>query len=127
MSCNPTSPNHALQWTAPRGAELGAAGRLAHLHSPVDHQFLSQYALSVLTLDHSPVHSNPKLMGGTLVFRGTRVPAQTLLDYLDDSYSVDEFLDMFPSVQRSDADEFLRLARGPSYEGDPGREPAQAA
>ena len=42
-------------------------------------------------------------MGGTLVFRGTRVPAQTLLDYLDDHFSIDEFIDMFPSVQRDDA------------------------
>lgn len=66
----------------------------------------------MLTLDHSPVQSNPELMGGTLVFRGTRVPAQSLLDYLDDHYTLDEFLDMFPSVQRADAAEFLRLARG---------------
>ena len=50
-------------------------------------------------------------MGGTLVFRATRVPAQTLLDYLQDGYSVDEFLEMFPSVEREDAVEFLRLAR----------------
>ena len=81
----------------------------------------------MLTLDHSPVHSDPGLMGGTLVFRGTRVPAQTLLDYLGDGFSIDEFLDMFPSVQRSDAEAFLRLARGPANEGDPGRTPAQAA
>ena len=65
----------------------------------------------MLTLDHSPVHSDPALMGGTLVFRGTRVPAQTLLDYLDDGFSVLEFLEMFPSVQSEDAAEFLRLAR----------------
>ena len=80
-----------------------------------------------MTLDHSPVHSNPELMGGTLVFRGTRVPAQTLLDYLDDGYSIDEFLAMFPSVRRDDAEEFFRLARGPSHEDHPGREPARAA
>jgi uncharacterized protein (DUF433 family) len=81
----------------------------------------------VLTLDHSPVHSDPALMGGTLVFRGTRVPAQTLLDYLDDGSSMGEFLDLFPSVHRDDAEEFLRLARGPSHEGHPGRKPAHAA
>jgi uncharacterized protein (DUF433 family) len=51
-------------------------------------------------------------MGGTLVFRGTRVPAQSLLDYLSDGYSLDEFLDMFPTVDRQDAEEFLRLVRG---------------
>ena len=81
----------------------------------------------MLTLEHSPVHSDPELMGGTLVFRGTRVPAQTLLDYLDDSYSLDEFLNMFPSVHRDDAEEFLRLARDPNHEGDPGRERPRAA
>lgn len=66
-------------------------------------------------------------MGGTLVFQRTRVPAQTLLDYLDDGYSIAEFLDMFPSVHRGDAEEFLRLVRGQSHEKHPGREPAQAA
>ena len=66
----------------------------------------------MVTLSHSPVSSAPEVMGGTLVFRGSRVPAQTLLDYLDDQYSLDEFLEMFPSVQREDAVEFLKLARG---------------
>jgi uncharacterized protein (DUF433 family) len=81
----------------------------------------------MLTLDHSPVHSDPKLMGGTLVFRGTRVPAQTLLDYLDDGYSVAEFVEMFPSVRSKDAEDFLRLARGTPHDDHPGRESAQAA
>lgn len=81
----------------------------------------------MLTLDHSPVHSDPELMGGTLVFQGTRVPAQTLLDYLDDGFSLEQFLEMFPSVGRDDAVEFLRLARPASDENHPGREPAQAA
>ena len=64
----------------------------------------------MFTLDHSPVHSDPALMGGTLVFRGTRVPVQTMLDYRQDGYSLEEFLDFFPSVRREDAEEFLRLA-----------------
>lgn len=51
-------------------------------------------------------------MGGTLVFRASRVPAQTLLDYLNDGYSLEEFLEMFPSVVREDAEEFLLLALG---------------
>ncbi len=66
----------------------------------------------MITLNHSPVSSNPEVMGGTLVFRASRVPAQTLLDYLDDGYSLDQFLKRFPSVDRGDALEFLRLARG---------------
>lgn len=80
--------------------------------------------LEMLTLDHSPVHSDPELMGGTVVFQGTRVPAQSLLDYLDDGFSLDQFLDMFPSVQRGDAIEFLRLTRDSDYANHPGREPA---
>ena len=66
----------------------------------------------MVILSRSPVRSDPAVMGGTLVFRASRVPAQTLLDYLDDGYSLDEFLEMFPSVDREDAAEFLRLARG---------------
>jgi uncharacterized protein (DUF433 family) len=58
----------------------------------------------------SPISSNPEVMGGALVFRGTRVPVQTLLDYLADGFSVDEFLAFFPSVERSDAEAFLKLA-----------------
>ena len=69
------------------------------------------YADSMVKLDRSPIHSDPTVMGGTLVFRGTRVPVQTLLDYLDDGFSLMEFLDMFPSVVRDDAIEFLTLAR----------------
>jgi uncharacterized protein (DUF433 family) len=66
----------------------------------------------MVQLHHSPVRSNPAVMGGTLVFRASRVPAQTLLDYLDDGFTISEFLEMFPSVDRDDALEFLRLARG---------------
>jgi uncharacterized protein (DUF433 family) len=64
----------------------------------------------MVTLDHSPVSSSPKVMGGTLVFRGTRVPAQTILDYLNDGFSVAEFLASFPSVTERDAREFLKLS-----------------
>ena len=65
----------------------------------------------MLTLAHSPVASSPKVLGGTLVFRGTRVPVQTLLDYLQDGFSLEQFLEYFPSVIRDDAEEFLRLVR----------------
>ena len=66
----------------------------------------------MVTLIRSPVRSDPSVMGGTLVFRASRVPAQTLLDYLDDGYTLEEFLEVFPSVDRGDAQEFFRLARG---------------
>ena len=49
-------------------------------------------------------------MGGTPVFRGTRVPVQTLLDYLEAGKSIDEFLAGFPSVSREQVVEFLEAA-----------------
>ena len=46
------------------------------------------------------VHSDPDILGGTPVFRGTRVPFRNLIDYLQRGYSLEEFLDAFPSVKR---------------------------
>jgi uncharacterized protein (DUF433 family) len=43
---------------------------------------------------------DPDILGGTPVFKGTRVPVKTLFEYLEDSYSLDEFLECFPSVTR---------------------------
>lgn len=65
----------------------------------------------MVTLEQSPVVSSAEVLGGTLVFRGTRVPAQTLLDYLTDGFTVEQFIEFFPSVGRRDADAFLRLVR----------------
>ena len=48
-------------------------------------------------------------MGGTPVFVGTRVPAQTLVDYLEGGDSIDEFLKDFPSVSREQAVAALEL------------------
>ena len=62
----------------------------------------------MINLEHSPVTSSLDILGGTLVFQTTRVPAQTLLDYLNDGYTLEEFLDFFPTVQRSDAEVFLK-------------------
>ena len=52
-------------------------------------------------LKNSPIIStSPEIMGGTPVFAGTRVPVQTLLDYLKAGESIDDFLDGFPTVSR---------------------------
>jgi len=51
-----------------------------------------------------------EIMGGTPVFAGTRVPIQTLIDYLVAGDSIDEFLDGFPSVKREQVVEFLEEA-----------------
>jgi uncharacterized protein (DUF433 family) len=50
-------------------------------------------------------------MGATPVFSGTRVPVQTLLDYLEAGDSIDEFLVGFPSVTRAQIVEFLQTAK----------------
>jgi uncharacterized protein (DUF433 family) len=56
-------------------------------------------------------HSDPEILGGTPVFTGTRVPVQTLLDYLEGGDTLDEFLDGFPSVSREQAIAFLEMAK----------------
>ena len=43
---------------------------------------------------------DPDILGGTPVFKGTRVPVRTLFDYLENNYTFDEFLECFPSVTR---------------------------
>ena len=57
------------------------------------------------------IHSDPEILGGTPVFVGTRVPAQTLFDYLEGGDSLDEFLDQFPTVSRVQAVAALELAK----------------
>jgi uncharacterized protein (DUF433 family) len=53
------------------------------------------------------VSRSPDVMGGTPVFCGTRVPVQTLLDYLEAGESIDDFLEGFPSVMRQQVVAFL--------------------
>lgn len=54
---------------------------------------------------------DPEILGGTPVFRGTRVPFQALLDYLEGGQTLDEFLDDFPTVSREAAISTLELAK----------------
>lgn len=49
------------------------------------------------------INIDPGILGGTPVFKGTRVPIKTLFDYLEDDYSLEEFLECFPSVTREAA------------------------
>lgn len=55
--------------------------------------------------------SDPELMGGTPVFRGTRVPIKNLIDYLEAGDSLDTFLADFPSVTKQNAICVLELAK----------------
>ena len=57
------------------------------------------------------ISCSPEVMGGTPVFSGTRVPVQTLLDYLETGESIDDFLAGFPSVNREQVIEFLEQAK----------------
>ncbi len=65
-------------------------------------------SLAVMNL---PISSNPDVLGGTPVFAGTRVPVQTLLDYLEAGESIDDFLEGFPSVARDQVIAFLEMAK----------------
>lgn len=65
------------------------------------------YSVSPLRI----VHSDPEILGGTPVFTGTRVPVKTLLDYLEAGDSIDEFLDHFPSVSRTQAIAALEVGK----------------
>jgi uncharacterized protein (DUF433 family) len=56
------------------------------------------------------VHSDPEILGGVPVFVGTRVPFRNLIDYLQGGYTLDEFLDAFPSVKREQAIAALEAA-----------------
>ena len=58
-----------------------------------------------------PISSAPDILGGTPVFAGTRVPVQTLFDYLAAGESIDDFLDGFPSVARDQVIAFLEMAK----------------
>ena len=57
------------------------------------------------------ISRNPEIMGGAAVFCGTRVPVQTLLDYLEAGESIDDFLEGFPSVTRGQVIAFLEAAK----------------
>jgi len=57
------------------------------------------------------ISSSPDVMGGTPVFTGTRVPVQTLLDYLEGGETIDDFLEGFPTVRREQVIAFLEEAK----------------
>jgi len=57
------------------------------------------------------IERSPEILGGLPVFRGTRVPVQALLDYLEADERVDDFLADFPTVSRNQAIAVLELAR----------------
>jgi uncharacterized protein (DUF433 family) len=53
---------------------------------------------------------DPEILGGTPVFKGTRVPIKTLFEYLENNYSLEQFLECFPSVTREMARQVLECS-----------------
>ena len=62
-------------------------------------------------MSKSVICRDPEVMSGTPVFRGTRVPVQTLIEYLEAGDSIDEFLEGFPTVTREQVIAFLEEAK----------------
>lgn len=77
----------------------------AALRLPVEEQ--REVAARLSALGSSVITSDPAVMSGAPVFRGTRVLAQTLIEYLEGGESIDEFLEGFPSVTREQVLAFL--------------------
>jgi uncharacterized protein (DUF433 family) len=72
--------------------------------------------LNAVTAQHkinavAVVSVDPEIMHGTAYFTGTRVPVQTLLDYIEDGDTLDSFLKDFTTVARDQAIQFLELAK----------------
>jgi uncharacterized protein (DUF433 family) len=61
-------------------------------------------SIDLITID-------PEILGGTPVFQGTRVPVKTLFEYLENDYSLEEFLECFPSVSRDLAQQVLERSQ----------------
>ncbi len=57
------------------------------------------------------VESHPEILDGTPVFRGTRVPVQTLIDYIEGGDTLNDFLTDFPTVAREQVVDFLESAK----------------
>lgn len=54
----------------------------------------------MINIDHNLVEIDPEKLGGTPVFRGTRVPIQNLFDCLETGESIEQFLEQYPTVGR---------------------------
>lgn len=67
--------------------------------------------LAMADKPHSVIIQDPEILSGEPVFRGTRVPFQTLLDYLEAGDTLDEFLEQYPGVSREQAIAALEEAK----------------
>ncbi len=60
---------------------------------------------------HTVIQHSKGILGGTPVFKGTRVPVKTFIDYLEAGDRLDDFLEDFPTVTRGQALQLLELAK----------------
>ncbi len=67
------------------------------------------YAYSVMKTE--VISIDPEILGGTPVFKGTRVPIESLFDHLEGGISIDEFLKEFPTVKREQAVGVLSISK----------------
>ncbi len=92
-------------------------GEPKHDRAPLNTAFALQLKQASIVLCNLGAMKQPivsrrsDVMGGTAVFHGTRVPVQTLLDYLEAGESIDDFLEGFPSVTREHVIAFLEEAK----------------
>jgi len=62
-------------------------------------------------MNYGAINIDPETMGGTPVFTGTRVPIQTLFDYMEGGDDLNEFLDDYPAVSKDTAIQVLEMAK----------------
>ncbi len=62
-------------------------------------------------MNYGPINIDPETMGGTPVFTGTRVPVQTLFDYIEGGDDLNEFLNDYPTVSKKAAIQVLEMAK----------------
>jgi uncharacterized protein (DUF433 family) len=55
------------------------------------------------------IESNPEIQFGKPVFKGTRVPVQSLFWHLEEGYSIDQFIENFPSVEKKQVEDLLEM------------------
>ena len=68
-------------------------------------------------MNYGPINIDPETMGGTPVFTGTRIPVQTLFDYIEGGDDLNEFLDDYPTISKEAAVEVLNMAKNVTRKG----------
>ena len=62
-------------------------------------------------MNYGAINIDPETMGGTPVFTGSRVPIQSLFEYIETGETLDEFLENFPTVKKEYAIQVLKMAK----------------